>query len=211
MEILGNSPVYWTDKIQLCLEGVIMKLSPKILLIVLFLCLCIGLSFCQKPQNSSGSNDSYLEGIEQGELNAFMDLWDSHYDSKVRSCGKLWKTDDFSLTITAKRGSRVDANIEGSENNPYLEVDFTLHGGTIDEYRNKNKILFYIYSFHKGVWTKVWNSDDYYWYFYLQSDDDKVGSKGNAETRIPEETEQIAVIVVIDGCTYATSYYVNIR
>jgi hypothetical protein len=25
VEILGNSPVYWTDKIQLCLEGVIME------------------------------------------------------------------------------------------------------------------------------------------------------------------------------------------
>lgn len=176
-----------------------------------FLCLCIlvSLSACQQQQSGSMGDYSYLEGIDQGELNSFIALWDSHYNGNVRSCGKPWQTDDFSLVITTKRGSRVDANIVGSESDPYIEVNFSLHEGTIEKYWKNNKMLFYIYSFSKDGWSKVWGSDDYYWYFYVQGDD-IVGSKENAETRIYKGTNKLAVIIVIDGCTYTALYSVNI-
>lgn len=41
--------------------------------LALCLCLCIGLSACQKNL-SDVNDDAYLDGVERGELNFFMDL-----------------------------------------------------------------------------------------------------------------------------------------
>lgn len=181
----------------------------KLFSVILCLCLCVVLPACQNQQSGSKVDDSYLKGIEQGELSTFMDLWNAYYNGNARSCGNPWQTDDFSLVITAKRGSTIDANVIGSENEPYLEVQFSLNQGTIEKYWENNNLLFYIYAYDKDGWTKVWSSDDYYWYFYLQGDD-IVGSKENAETRIYEGTEQVAVIIMIDSRTYSALYSVNI-
>lgn len=186
-----------------------MKLLSRIFSVILCLIVCVSLSACQTRKSGSMVNDSYHEGIDQGELNSFLALWDSSYNGNVRSCGNYWNTDDFSLVITTKRGSKVDANIVGSESDPYIEVDLSLHEGTIEQYWKNNKMLFYIYSFGNEGWSKVWGSDDYYWYFYVQGDD-IVGNKEYAETRIYEGTDLLAVIIVIDGCTYTASYSVNI-
>lgn len=186
-----------------------MKLLTKAFAFILCACLCMGLSSCQKQQSSSKGNESYLEGIDQGKLDSFIDLWDSHYNGNVRSCGSVWETDYFSLVVNTKRGSRVDANVSGIEKEPYIEVDFSLLEGTIESHWKNNNMLFYIYSYGNGEWAKIWGSDDYYWYFYLQGDD-IVGSKENAETRIFEETEQLAVLIVINGSVYTASYSVDI-
>lgn len=185
-----------------------MKLFKTAFAFVLCACLCLCLSSCQNKRSSSRSDD-YLAGVDQGEIDSFIDLWDSNYNGNVRTCGNIWETDSFSLVITAKRGSMVDSNVVGNEKEPYIEIDFSLHEGTIEEHWKDNNILFYIYSYDKEGYTKIWSSDDYYWYFYLQGDD-VVGSKESAETKIYEGTERLDVLIVINGSVYAASYSVDI-
>jgi hypothetical protein len=68
------------------------------------------------------------------------------------------------------------------------------------------QILFYIYTYRNNGWYKNWGSDDYYTYFLLQQDEDTVGDKGVAETKIYDGTNQIAILIVVDGRTYTALY-----
>ena len=60
--------------------------------------------------------------------------------------------------------------------------------------------------YRNNGWHKNWGADDYYTYFLLQQDEDTVGNKGIAETKIYDETEQIAVLLIVDGKTYTALY-----
>lgn len=176
----------------------------KLLSVVLCLCLCVCLSACQSRQSGSNVDDSFLEGLDQGKEDFFLDLWKAAYNPNTKKCGEQWKTDDFSLMISTKRKTEANSN----ENAPYIEVVFSLNGGTIERYHEGNEILFCIYSYGKDGWTRVWDSDNYYDYFFLM--DGLHGNNGEADVRIQEGTTRLAVLIVINGCVYAASYGMDI-
>ena len=168
----------------------------RLFLVVLCLCLCVALSSCKRPQSESSVDDSYLEGIDQGREDFFLEIWKS-YVPDFEESGDLWETDDFSLRITANRGQWYGSD----ENESYLEVDFTIHGErTIEEYCKYNDIVFCIYSYGDYGWARVWDSYFYYDYFALQDGLD--GNKGSAEVGIKEGTSSVAVLIVINGNLY---------
>ena len=172
-------------------------------LFAVFLCLslCACLSSCQRETSSSSVNESYLEGIDQGREDFFFDLWQASYSVNAKKCGDLWETDDFSLMITTKRKTEVSY----AENAPYIEVDFTLNGGTIQSYYDGNEILFCVYSDGKDGWSRIW--DSYYYYDYFLMSDGLNGNRGNADVRIYEGTKRLAVLIVINGSVYTASYH----
>lgn len=174
--------------------------------VILCLCLCACLSSCQKQQSSSGVSDSFLEGIEQGREDFFMDLWDASYNRNTLKCGDLWRTVDFSLLITAKRG--ISPLLENSEVAPYLEVDFTLNYPSIEECWKDGNLIFSIYSASDEGISRVWDSDYYFDYFYLIGNLND--NEGYTEVRINEGTQILRVIIVIDGCLYTARYYVDV-
>ena len=178
----------------------------KLFSVVLCLCICICLSACQREPSSSSVNDSYIEGVDQGKEDFFLDLWQASYNLNTKKCGDLWETDDFSLMITTKRKTEVYYD----ENAPYIELDFTLNEGTIENYYEGNEILFCIYSQGKDGWSRIWDSNIYYDYFLMQGDDGIIGRSGNADVRIYEGTNRLAVLIVINGSVYAASYSVDI-
>ena len=177
----------------------------KLIALILCFCLCISLSACQEEADSA-IDDAYLEGVEQGEVNSFIALWNTHYTGNIQTLGQTWQTNKFTLDIFTKTGSRIDAGVYGSEDDTYLDITFTVSDNTIDEYWKSEKLIFYIYTYRNNGWHKNWGADDYYTYFLLQQDEDTVGSKGIAETTIYDGTEQIAVLLIVDGKTYTALY-----
>ena len=191
-----------------------MKRLAKAISVVICISLCVILSSCHSQYSGSNDDsysvdDSYIDGVERGRKDFFLDLWNASYDFNIKECGEVWETDSFSLTIKQKLGSRIDAGHEGNENKPYLEIDFTLHNGTIDKYWEEEKLMFAIYAYTSDGVFKVWDSDLYYMYFTMQTDDGKIGNNGFAETAIYGEVEELAVIIVIDGCIYTASFYTS--
>lgn len=179
----------------------------KTFLVILCLCICLSLSACQKRKSGSSVDDSFLEGVDKGREYFFMELWEAAYNPNTKDSGELWETDQFSLRITATE--KMDMLFD--EIMPYIEVDFALNVGTIDSFWEQKEILFSIYSYNFDGYTKVWDSDEYYWYFLSTHENDTmVGNKGSAEIRIPEDAIRLAVILVINGNLYAASYGVDI-
>ena len=183
----------------------------KLIVFFVALFLCIGLSSCQKQQSSSGVSDSFLEGIEQGREDFFMDLWNASYkrnalNRNTLNCGELWSTDDFSLLITAKRG--ISPLLENSEAVPYLEVDFTLNYPSIEECWKEGNLIFSIYSASDEGTSRVWDSDYYFDYFYLIGNLND--NEGYTEVKINEGTQILRVVIVIDGRIYTARYYVDV-
>ena len=176
----------------------------RLIAVFICLCLCVSLSSCQRKTSGSSVDDSYLEGIEQGREDFFLELWQASYNPNTKKCGERWETDDFSLLITTKRKTEVAYD----ENAPYIEVDFALDRGTIENYYEGNEILFCIYSYGKDGWSRIWDSYLYYDYFLIMDGLD--GNKGNADVRIYEGTKRLAVLIVINGTIYAASYSVEI-
>lgn len=178
-----------------------MKLLIRIISITICLCLCVSLSACKEQKKDSGVSDSYLEGVDSGRLKYFLDLWDASGYAASKSIGESWDTKDFSLSI--------NTTPESTEDNPCIRIDLALKNGTIDDYYKSEKILFSIYAYGQDGWKLVWDSDDYYMFFTLQTEDAVVGNKGYTEKSIPKGTDQLAVLLVIDGCLHNALYNVG--
>ena len=164
--------------------------------------LCVALSSCSSNQGIS-SDDSYLEGIERGKKDMFIDLWMASSDVAILYFGDTWETEHFTLEINGKRKTEVSYN----QNAPYIEFDLTLNGITIEECAGRDKMLFNIYSISDGDWNMVLGYDDYYTYTALQHLD---GNNGVADIRISEDAEFLVAIIVIDSCIYTARFYVEI-
>ena len=185
-----------------------MKFLYRAITIVLCLCLCISLSACRSKTNSSGADDSYLEGFAQGKEDFFMTLWKSAYNLNSKDSGELWETDDFSIVITTMRKTEI----QSEPNAPYVAIDFTLNKGTIERYWKSGDLRFYIYSVcsicDNGM-TEVGASDWFIDYFELGGFIDS--NKAYTDIlSIHEDTEFLRVVIVVDDCIYAASYSVDI-
>lgn len=170
--------------------------------VIIAIVLCVSMSSCSSNQVVS-SDDSYLEGIEQGKQDIFIDLWMASSNVSILSFGDIWETDHFSLEIQGKRKTEVAYE----QNAPYIEFNLTLNGITIEECAKRDKMLFNIYSITDGKWNMVLGYDDYYAYTALQHLD---GNNGIGDVGIYENTEFLVVIIVIDSCIYTARYYVEI-
>lgn len=176
------------------------KLLSFILIITMFI--CVALSSCASNQGNTGY-DSYLEGIERGKQDMFIDLWMASSDVAILHFGDTWETEHFTLEIKGKRKTEVQYDT----NAPYIEFNLTLHGITIEECAMRDKMFFNIYSVTDGNWNMVLGYDDYYTYTALQHLD---GNNGNGDVRIYEDADFLVVIIVIDSSIYTARYYVEI-
>lgn len=176
------------------------KLIVKIITIVFCFSISVCLSSCDNQQENSNIEESYLEGVEQGEQDMFIDLFHASSDLDLFHCGDSWETDHFSLSITTKRKTEVSYR----ENAPYIDIDLTLNGITIEECYEGDEMVFNIYSYKEGHYDRILGDDNYFDYFLLQHMD---GNNGRADVGIYEDTECLAVIIVIDGCVYTASYF----
>ena len=175
----------------------------KGILLILFVAVCLVLTSCVQSQGASVSDDAYLEGIEQGKEEMFIDLWMASSDIAILNFGDTWETDHFTLEIKSKRKTEVSYR----ENAPYIEFDLTLNGITIEECASRDIMLFNIYSITEGNWDMVLGYDDYYSYTALQHID---GNNGRADVGISEDAEFLVVIIVIDSHIYTARYYVEL-
>ena len=182
----------------------------KVLIIAVIFCLslylCVSISSCQRETSSSSVDDSYLEGLAQGKEDFFLTLWKSATDLKGRKFGELWKTDDFSIMIAAKRKTEVQSN----PNAPYLEIDFTLKRGDLELRWKTGSLRFYMYSVTENAKRReVVNSDWFYDYFDIGGTVD--GNKAYTDIiPIDEDANVLLVVIVVDDRIYATSYDVDI-
>ena len=184
----------------------------KLFLVVLCFCLCISLPACKAQKNRLGAyDDAFQEGVAYAREDFFMDLWNASYNRSpanrnTLNCGELWKTDDFSLLITAKRG--LSPLLENSEAFPYLEVKLKLNHPSIEECWENGNLIFDIYSASEEGTSTVWVSDYYFDYFSLVGELND--NKGYTEVEIDEGTQILRVLIVTDGCIYTARYFVDI-
>ena len=179
-------------------------MKKLVAIVTLLLALC-SLSACNLKTYDDGykdgCSDGYDEGIEQGRENLFIDMWMASTDVATLNLGGKWETEHFALIL-----DRIyDSSVSYEENAPYVELDLTLNGITIEECALSNKMFFNIYSVTDGNWNMVLGYDNYYDYTALQQLD---GNHGIGKVRLYDDAQFLIAIIIIDSHIYTARYTV---
>lgn len=184
----------------------------RIFCLLLCLALVFGFSSCEKTYNESDVDDSYLEGLERGEKNMFLNLWKASSYPKMLTYGETWETEDFSLSFT-------DSKVEATHSYDYdgyehlLKCKLTLKNFTIDEGVENKHIYLGMYSYSTpGKWEMIVADYDYYHLSAIIEDDYTFGSYTSSPSfELYDNPEYIATIIVIDGNLYKIGYKLNVE
>lgn len=155
--------------------------------------LCIVLSSCSSSQGSSSDN-SYLEGLDQGYEDVFLNLWYAAAPGvNILASGESWKTEHFTLSITSGED-------EWGSN---IHIEMETHDLTMSECFDAQKMLFNVFSYDDGQWDGLLTDDLFYMYATLE---EVTENTAKATVEIYDTTKQIAILVAIDGCIYKASF-----
>lgn len=181
----------------------------RILVIALCVVLIFSLSSCDKTNNESDIDDSYLEGLERGERNMFLNLWQASSYTKALSYGDTWETEDFSLTFTdyiASNTTKYD-----SSDHLFLKCALTLKNFTIDEGLENKNIYLGMYSYSSpGEWELIVADYDHYYMYAIVEDDYNFGSyTSNTSFQLYDNQQYVAAMIVVNGNIYKAVYELN--
>ena len=179
----------------------------RILSVMLCAVLVFGLSSCGQTSNDSDIDDSYLEGLEKGERNMFLNLWQASTFSRELVYGETWETEDFSLSFT-------DYKVEATYSSAYddydhlLKCDLTLKKFTTDEGIENKNIYFGMYSYSSpGKWEVIVADYEDYYFSAILEDDYTFGSyTSNPSFQLYDNQQYVGTIIVINGTLYKISY-----
>lgn len=180
------------------------RLLSALLCAILF----FGLSSCGKDSGGSGIDDAYLEGLEQGEENIFLSLFNASSPQKILSYADVWETENFSLSFTDYMAPSTVSY--GPSEIHTLKCELTLKDFTIDEAIEEEAIYLGIYSrTWNGKWSEVASNYEYY-FMFIDNLTDSLGSHtGIATFGLYDNPRYVVTIIVIDGILYHASYHIN--
>jgi hypothetical protein len=151
--------------------------------------LCVILLSCSSSQGTS-IDDSYQEGLDQGYEDVFLNLWYASAPGvNILVSGESWKTEHFTLSITSGED-------EWGSN---IHIEMETHGLTMSECFDEQKMLFNVFSYTDGQWDGLLTDDLFYMYATLE---EVTENTAKATVGIYDTTEQIAILVAVDGCIY---------
>ena len=163
--------------------------------VLALLALCICLSSCSKSQDIALVDDSFLDGLEQGYEDVFLNLWSATSGITVIEQGKEWETDHFSLLITS--------GTDGDRGSIHFEL--TTYDLTTAECFDDQRMLINVFSYDEGEFEGILTDDLFYMYASLE----ELGEHtAHATVGIYDTTERIAVLIAVDGRIYKAAYYV---
>ena len=183
----------------------------KILSLTLCAVLIFCISSCGQTSNESDMKDAYLEGLERGERNMFLNLWQASSYTKALSYGDTWETEDFSLSFTDYMTPSTVSY--GPSEVHTLKCKLTLTNFTIDEGLENKDIYFGMYSYSTpGKWEViVADYEDYYMYAICEDGYNFGSYTSIASFELYDNQQQVATIIVVDGNLYKAIYSLNVE
>lgn len=182
----------------------------RVLVIALCAVLIFGLSSCGKNDKESNLDDSYLEGLDRGQKDTFLSLFNASSPQKFLSYADVWETEAFSLSFT-------DSKVENTYSYAYDEYDhllkcnLALKDFTIDEGQEEKNIYLGMYSrTSDGTWCEVVSDYEYYYLSAIVEDNYTWGSyTAEATFELYDNPRYVVTIIVVDGTLYNAVYMVN--
>ena len=140
-------------------------------------------------------SETWLEGIEQGRQDMFLELWQAADLLNILNCNEAWETDYFSLIFSHNT----------TEEGVFLTFDLTLNNLSIQKCFEEKKMFFNIYSnsISNRNWDMVLGYDYYFDYALLGHLD---GHNGKGTIGLCDTPDSLAIIIVIDGCLFTATY-----
>lgn len=167
----------------------------RFILILSLLALCIGLAACSKSQTTPEIDDSFIDGIEQGHEDVFLNLWSATSGITVIEQDKVWETDHFSMLIT----SGADGDRKS------IHIELTSYDLTMEECFDDQQMLINVFSYDEGDFEGILTDDLFYMYASLEELGDHTA---HATVGIYDTTERVAVLIAVDGHIYKAVYYI---
>ena len=156
--------------------------------------LCISLSSCKPTQDFSNCEDSYLDGLNRGYEDAFLNLWYAAAPGvNVIHPSKPWETEHFSITI-------ISGENEWGRN---INIELLTHNLSISDCFEEQKMLFNVFSYDGNQFEGLLTDDLFYMYATLE---EVTENAAKATVGIRDTTELIAILVAVDGCIYKATF-----
>lgn len=163
--------------------------------VLAFIFLCFCMTACSPSGNSLGTDDSYLNGIEQGYKDVFLNLWDSSTSVSIIDDNTPLETDEFTLSLS------LDRNESGRNIHFHLET----HTRTIEDCFNNKKMLFNVFTHNGEQFEPLLTDDLFYMYAVLE---EVAANKAKATVGIYDSVVSLAILISIDSQIYTAVYYI---
>lgn len=176
------------------------KFFKNICIVALFVILIFCLSSCDN-KNENTIDDSYLDGLEDGKKNIFVDLFKTSSYKEYLTYDEAWETDYFTLSFT---------DFEASDN-LFLNCKLTLKEFSIDEGAENERIYLGIYSYaNSGDWRKIVSDFDEYYMSAVLEDDYTFGTyTSRASFELYDGKAYVVTIIAIHGELYTAIYMLD--
>lgn len=163
--------------------------------VLAFIFLCFCMTACSPSANSLGSDDSYLNGIEQGYKDVFLNLWESSTLVSIIDDDTPWKTDQFTLSLALGKdewGRNVRFHLE-------------THTRTMEDCFDNKKMLFNVFTHNGEQFDPLLTDDLFYMYAAME---EVAANKAKATVGIYDSVESLAILISIDSQIYTAVYYI---
>lgn len=159
-----------------------------VFLSAIVLSFCV-LSSCSANQKDSLDSDAYLDGLEQGYKDVFLNLWWAAGPINIVKTDVSWETEHFSLYVS------TDETAEGKS----VHFELTTHSHTISECFDEQEMLFNVFSYSNGQYDALLTGDLFYMYAQLEYVSENTA---HATVRLNDSTDQVALLIAVDGLIY---------
>lgn len=186
------------------------KVSYRILVAALFI-VPVGLtvfgivktvSELTKPAKHE-TDESYLEGLEDGHYDAFENLWWSAEYAEMLTPEETWETDHFSLTVT--NVTRNGAASNSYEDIPCVRFNLRVKTSTMKECFEDGQFFFNAFA-NGDHRRKLLANDDFYWYAILEQLSE---NSGQATVEIYDDEDEVMLVIAVDSSLYKAIYFVD--
>ena len=162
--------------------------------------LCVAILFCCAACNASSESpavdDSYLEGMERGYEDVFLNLWEASPNLHLIHPEETWDTASFSLTLHT-----------GSDDwGETVGIDFISLRNSVIECFEEQEILLNVYSYNGNGFDAILYDGLFYMHATLEYFE---GNVARATIHTYEDTQSIAILIVADGIVYRAVYDLN--
>lgn len=180
----------------------------RILCLILCIAVILCFSSCVQTGNESDIDDSYLEGLDRGRKDTFLNLFNASHCQKILRYDDVWETEDFTLTFADYMAPSTVSY--GPSEIHTLKCELTLKDFTIDEALEEEAIYLGIYSrTWDGKWSEVASNYDHYFMFIDNLTDSMGSHTGIATFGLYDNPRYVVTIIVIDGILYHAIYHIN--
>lgn len=184
----------------------------KSLAIISAIVILMSLASCRiSRDNNSTINSDYIKGVEQGQYDTFISLWESTSDVKILVPNQTWTTEHFSITLS--NSTRPGATSNGYEDSPCMVLDLGTKSLSIGECIDSQEFLLFAYA-NGEPRRKLFTGNDFFWTAALEWSTDDLnqfasGYSCSASVELYDNEETVMLLISTGSRIYKAVYYVN--